>query len=178
MRIALALLFAAFAVFSVYVKSELRQERSPIEGLRIGEKMPDFSLRDPSGAEVSLSSALNQNKIIAINFWASWCGPCRLEMPGFEKLYASKHPEGFTILAVNEDEKRADMDDYLARKPITFPVLLDPGSGFMKQLHVRALPTTILVGRDGRIRQVTEGIQQYLSVFVDAELKASQAKPK
>jgi len=171
-----AALLVGCAVFSVTVKNDLLRERSPLQTLKLGEKMPDFTLKDASGADVALSAVLRDNKVVLINFWASWCGPCRLEMPSFEKLYQTKHAEGFVILAINEDEKRPDMELYLGKKPVTFPVLIDADSALMKRFEVRAMPTSILVGGDGRIRQVTEGIQEYLSMFVDTELKGPQVR--
>ena len=174
MKTALALAaIVGFAIFSVLVKNELRADRSPIAALQIGQPMPDFTLTDLSGAEVSLSRVVKENKLVVINFWASWCGPCRLEMPGFEKLYKAKQKEGFAILGVNVDSKRDDMTDYLSRKPVTFPILIDTGSALMQRLGVRVLPTTILVGADGRIKMVTEGIHEYLSAFVEMELSGA-----
>jgi hypothetical protein len=69
------------------------------------------------------------------------------------------------------------MDLYLSKKPITFPVLIDADNALMKRLEVRVMPTSILVGGDGRIRQVTEGIQEYLGALVDMELKGTLVKP-
>jgi peroxiredoxin len=161
----------ACAAFSVSVKYELRRERSSLKNLVIGEPMPDFTLKDAAGAEVTLSAVVKQNKLVAINFWASWCGPCRLEMPGFEKTYQAKRHAGFVILGINEDEKREDMDKYLGARPVSFPLLLDSDGALMKRLGVRALPTTILVGADGRIVDVREGIHEYLSIFVDMHLE-------
>jgi len=171
-------LLAGFAVFSALVKHELRTEKSPLEALSIGQPMPDFTLTDRSGAKVTLSQVVKQNKIVAINFWASWCGPCRLEMPGFEKEYASKRAQGFALLAINEDERREAMDEYLTRAPVTFPVLLDTDGAVMKRFGVRALPTTVIVGGDGKIRMVTEGMQQLLGMFVDAELRTAAEREK
>src|SRR5688572_28013806 len=151
-------LVCAFAAFSVKVKRDLRQEKSPLETIKIGQAMPDFTLLNPDGTEFTLTKSLDENKIVMINFWASWCAPCRVEMPGFEKLYKARSKDGFLILAVNEDEERAKMDEYLAEKPVSFPVLLDKEGELMKTFGVRALPTTILVGSDGKVSAVYEGV--------------------
>jgi cytochrome c biogenesis protein CcmG/thiol:disulfide interchange protein DsbE len=173
MKTTLIILFVgAFAVFSVMVKNELRRDKSPLQSLQIGQPMPDFTLVDSSGKEYTLSKIIGKNKLVLINFWASWCAPCRLEMPGFEKLQASKGKDGLLILAINEDEDRSQMDAYLKEKPMSFPVLLDPASVLMTRLGGRALPTTILVGGDGKIREVTEGVQEYLDATVEGQLKA------
>jgi peroxiredoxin len=172
-----ALAFLGFAVFSVSVKHDLRGG-SPIKALQVGQPMPDFTLPDTAGNLVTLSDVVKQNKLVVINFWASCCGPCRLEMPGFEKLYASKKAEGFVLLGVNVDAKRPDMDEYLKRKPVTFPVLLDTDSAVMKKLGVRVLPTTIVVEADGSIDNVTEGIHQFLATYVEFRLEALKEKKK
>jgi len=177
MKTALVIIFlCGFSVFSAIVKNELRIGKSPLATLTVGQAMPNFTLRDPAGAETTLSKVTAEKKLVMINFWASWCAPCRLEMPGFEKLYTSKNKDGFVILAVNEDEERSKLDAYLKEKPLTFPVLLDPDSALMKQFGVRALPTTILVGGDGKILEVIEGVQEYLEYSVEANLKADPNK--
>src|SRR5947209_9223682 len=91
------LLLCLFAVFSIAVKTELRREKSPVATLKIGEPMPDFELADVGGNTVELSEAIRGKKLVMINFWASWCGPCRVEMPSFEKLYNDEKDHGFII---------------------------------------------------------------------------------
>jgi thiol-disulfide isomerase/thioredoxin len=176
-KTAAAMLFAlGFVALSVLVKNDLRHQDSPLAGIEIGEKMPDFTLKDLSGADVSLAETVGANKVVAINFWASWCGPCRLEMPGFEKLYQKKHQEGFVLLAINEDEKPDEMTTYLRDKPVTFPVLIDKDGALMKRFKVAALPTTILVNQKGEIMNVTQGLMPFFSALVEVELKNGQTK--
>src|SRR5215207_6654557 len=116
------LLFALFAAFSISVKNQLRKETSPLEALPLGSMMPSFALEDTQGNSVNFEAGPQTAKLTLINFWASWCGPCRMEMPSFQRIYTAKEKEGFLILAVNEDEKRSDLDTYLAKKPVAFPI--------------------------------------------------------
>lgn len=177
MKTALLISFLAlFAAFSIKVKNDLRREKSPLEAIQIGQALPDFTLPNPAGTDVTLSQSLAQNKIVVINFWASWCAPCRIEMPSFEKMYQSKKDSGLLILAVNEDEERAKMDEYLLQKPVSFPVLVDRNSELMKRFGVQALPTTILVGGDGKVQMVYQGLQEYMEFLIDAQLKSIPAK--
>lgn len=177
MKTPITILFlCAFAAFSVIVKNELLVDRSPLEALKIGQQMPDFTLADAEGHEFRLNEVTAEKRLVMINFWASWCGPCRIEMPGFEKIYTSKKDAGFTILAINEDEERARADTYLSEKPVSFPVLFDRDSALMKRFGVRALPTTIIVGHDRKIRQVTEGVSEYVSTMIQTYLKMDELK--
>ena len=86
---------------------------------------PDFTLRDASGAPVSLSDLKGQ--VVMINFWASWCGPCRQEMPLLEAIYQKYEPLGFTLLGVNVEEESADGQAWLEDRPVSFPGVVRPG---------------------------------------------------
>ena len=160
-----------FAVFSITLKTRLRREKSPIAALKIGEAMPDFALPDLGGKTVKLSEVVRDKKLVMINFWATWCGPCRVEMPSFEQLYNEQKNNGFTILAVAEDTERTKVDHYLKEKPVSFPVLLDQDNALLKQLKIETLPTTVLLNSDGKIREVYEGVHPYLQYSVQAALK-------
>ena len=133
--------------------------------------MPDFSLPDANGQMVKFSDVSRNNQVVMINFWASWCMPCRMEMPDFEKMYAAKKTKGFTILAINEDKEREKADAYLKSKPVTFPILIDGDGAIAKRFGIEALPTTILVGRDGKVLQVVEGVEPYIEFVVENELR-------
>ena len=172
MKTALALLLVAgFAVFSIKVKNQLNQKESPLTAVKHGQPMPDFTLPDANGQLVKFSDVSRQNKVVLINFWASWCTPCRMEMPEFEQLYANKKGEGFALLAINVDKEREKADAYLKSKPVSFPVLIDKDGALSKQLGVEALPTTILVGQDGKVLQVFEGVQPYIQFMVENQLR-------
>ena len=171
LKTAVAVLFLClFAGFSIALKTELRREKSPVAALKIGEPMPDFELPDPTGKTVKLSEVSRDKKIVVVNFWATWCGPCRVEMPSFEKLYREQKNNGFIILAIAEDKDRAKLDQYLKDKPVSFPVLIDQDNALAERFKIESFPTTVLVGEGGKIREVHEGVQPYLEFAVRAAL--------
>jgi peroxiredoxin len=177
-KIAISLLFlGAFAVFSVKVKNQLNTRESPLTAVKLGDPMPDFTLPDASGQMVNFSDVSRQNKLVMINFWASWCTPCRMEMPQFERIYATKKGQGFTLLAVNEDREREKAVAYLKNKPVSFPVLMDKDGAVSKQFGVKALPTTILVGQDGKVIQVVEGVEPYVEYLVENYFREKKHGP-
>jgi thiol-disulfide isomerase/thioredoxin len=109
----------------------------------------DFSLVDLDGNKRSLESFAGQ--VVFLNFWATWCPPCRAEMPSMEGLYRELKEEGLAIVAVNSQERREEVADFVMAAGYSFPVLLDESGRVGAVYAVRAIPTTYLVGRDGYI---------------------------
>jgi peroxiredoxin len=116
---------------------------------------PDFTLKSRDGVNIKLSELRGQ--VVMVNFWASWCGPCRQEMPLLQQLFERYQSLGFTLLGVNVDEVRAAADKMLSDVPVSFPVLYDDRGKVSKQYQVKAMPTTIMVDRDGRLRYLHKG---------------------
>jgi thiol-disulfide isomerase/thioredoxin len=116
---------------------------------------PDFTLASKAGGNVRLQEQLGN--VVLINFWASWCGPCREELPYLEELQQEYADLGFTILAVNVDEDPSKADILLNDIAVSFPVLFDVNDDVSKLYDVQAMPTTVIVDRDGNQRLVHYG---------------------
>lgn len=116
---------------------------------------PDFTLKSASGENLRLSEL--RGEVVMINFWASWCAPCRQEMPLLDELYNQYHPLGFTILGVNVEEDPAKARQMLKEAPVNFPVVFDNKSAVSKLYDVVAMPSTVLVDRDGNVRYLHRG---------------------
>ena len=116
---------------------------------------PNFTLKSLTGKNMKLSEMTGN--VVLINFWASWCGPCREEMPLLNALHKKYEPLGFTVLGVNVEEQtdlaRGFLDDF----PVDFPVLLDKQNKVSKMYDVVAMPTTVVVDRDGNMRFIHKG---------------------
>lgn len=119
------------------------------------EAAPDFTLEDAQGRAVTLSELRGQ--VVMINFWASWCGPCRQEMPLLEQIHQRYEPLGFKLIGVNVEENPADGQAFLKERPVSFPVLYDPENGLSKLFDVVAMPSTVLIDRQGNIRYLHHG---------------------
>jgi len=115
----------------------------------------EFKLQSRSGPAVSLSSLKGQ--VVLINFWATWCGPCRKEMPFLEQIQKKYAPLGFTMVGVNVEEDTRLMDAFLNDVPVTFPILLDPANSVSKLYNVSAMPSTVIVDRKGNVRFIHQG---------------------
>ena len=126
---------------------------------------PDFTLKSVSGENLKLSEF--RGEVVLINFWASWCGPCRQEMPVLSALHDKYKALGFTVLGINVEEDSSKARRLLQDIPVSFPVLLDTESIVSKQYDVVAMPSTVLVDRDGNMRYLHKGYKPGLeSVYL------------
>jgi peroxiredoxin len=116
---------------------------------------PDFTLTDANGQSVTLSDLRGQ--VVMINFWASWCGPCREEMPLLEQIHQRYEALGFTLLGINVEEDSTNGQAFLQERPVSFPVLYDPKNNLSKLYDVIAMPSTVLIDRQGNIRYLHHG---------------------
>jgi len=111
---------------------------------------PAFQLSGRGGKTIDLTQFKGQ--VVMINFWASWCGPCRKEFPALDQIYAKYKPMGFTLVAINVESEKSDAEKFLAATPASFPILFDPDNKVSGSYGVSAMPTTVLVDRQGRVR--------------------------
>ena len=108
---------------------------------------PSFALPSRGGDTVSLASL--KGKVVMLNFWASWCGPCRQEMPLLEQMHKRYSALGFTLVGVNVDANSKDAEEWLSKTPVSFPVLFDRESKVSKMYDVSAMPSTVFIDRQG-----------------------------
>jgi peroxiredoxin len=115
----------------------------------------DFTLKTPEGRTVRLSE--QRGKVVFINFWATWCPPCREEMPAMERLWRQHRQAGFVLVAVSLDTDRALVKPYVAEHALTFPIAFDPGLEVANRYGVRALPASFIVDRQGQVAALALG---------------------
>jgi cytochrome c-type biogenesis protein len=164
-------LFGAFNFLNPMLSNSSSPEASLLEAdasIEIGELAPDFQLRSLSGKEVKLSDF--RGHVVLLNFWATWCTPCGLEMPIFQKRLELLSP-GLVVLAVNNNETELEVSDFVDEYGLSFDPLLDPGGKVQDLYQINGYPSTFFVNPDGQIQEIhigiiTEGqLDEYLTAF-------------
>ena len=120
-----------------------------------GKPAPDFALKSSTGENLRLSEF--RGDVVMINFWATWCGPCRQEMPLLDELYSRYNRVGFNLLGVNIDDDSSRAMDMIRELGVNFPVLFDSRKEVSKMYDVDAMPVTVIVDRTGNVRFVHQG---------------------
>jgi peroxiredoxin len=125
---------------------------------------PDFTLRTMGGPNLRLQE--QRGHVVMVNFWATWCGPCRQEMPQLNKLYEKYRDSGFVLLGVNVDDDTRNAAEVASKLGLKFPVLLDTDKVVSHLYDLRTMPSTVLIDRDGKVRYVHPGyVQGYEQVY-------------
>jgi peroxiredoxin len=137
------------AAFSVFAATGLAA--SSLEG----QPAPDFVLKSAAGENLRLSE--HRGDVVMINFWATWCGPCRQEMPLLDDLYSRYQRVGFNLLGVNIDDDSRRAMQMIKELGVNFPVLFDERKEVSQLYDVQAMPVTVLVDRAGNVRHVHHG---------------------
>ncbi|MEE8305142.1 MAG: TlpA disulfide reductase family protein [Candidatus Tectomicrobia bacterium] len=135
---------------------------------------PPFKANTATGEAVSLAEL--RGKVVLVNFWASWCAECRPEMPMFERLHQDFAAQGLTVLGINVREEAGRIHRYAKKLGLTFPLVLDPEGEITASYGVIGLPTTFLVGRDGRPVALAVGPREWGSTEAQAIIQALLAE--
>ena len=152
-RKAVSLLLLAVGVF-VILSWYVREDSPARRGAAIGRRAPSFQLKDLGGHDVSLEQF--KGKIVMLDFWATWCGPCRMTMPLLEELQ-KEHPDDFTLLAVNVGEPEELVTPFVQRQKIEAPVLLDIDGSTGNAYGSESIPMQVLIDQEGIIRHIQTG---------------------
>jgi peroxiredoxin len=120
-----------------------------------GSPAPAFTLGSSAGSNVSLAQYKGQ--VVMLNFWASWCGPCRQEMPLLESIYKKYNRMGFTLIGVNVEPDSNAANQWLKQTPVSFPILYDKDSKVSKMYDVAGMPSTVIIDRTGKVRVLHRG---------------------
>ena len=134
----------------------------------VGTPMPHFKLPATTGSVVS-DSLLGH--LVYIDFWASWCDPCRRSVPWLRALHEKYAAKGLVIVAINLDKDRGAADRFLVKYPAPFRVAFDPAGGTAEAFHVQAMPTSYLVGRDGRVLETHAGFDNKQAAAIEQRIQ-------
>ncbi|HEY4958457.1 MAG TPA: TlpA disulfide reductase family protein [Caldimonas sp.] len=123
---------------------------------------PDFTLNVMGGKNLHLKD--QRGRVVMVNFWATWCGPCRQEMPQLNRLFEKYRASGFVLLGVNVDDDSSKAKEVASKLGVTFPVLLDTDKTVSKLYDLTTMPSTVIIDRDGKVRYIHRG---YLTGYED-----------
>jgi len=141
----------------------------PALAVDAGQPAPAFALPRASGDALTLESL--KGRVVFVDFWASWCAPCKRSFPWMNELHRKYGDKGFTIVAVNVDKRRADADRFLAQVPAAFPVVYDPEGKAPAAYGVKGMPSSYLIDARGNVVQVESGFNDDHAAAIEARIR-------
>src|SRR5689334_15000106 len=158
LRWAIFVALVAVATVAIHYQVKVRLHAGLASGsvrsigrVSVGDEAPDFTLADLRGERLQLSSLRGQ-KVVLLDFWATWCGPCRMAMPALQDIHAELAKDGIELVSVNQGEEAERVRAFIERKQYTFRTVLDGDGAVGSSYGVRALPTVVVIDKQGKVR--------------------------
>jgi peroxiredoxin len=143
----------------------------PALALEVGDRPAEVVSRRLDDPAASFALSATRGKVVYVDFWASWCVPCRLSMPALDDLYGRKGQRGFVVVGVNKDVAAGDARRFLDRVPVHFPLVSDADDAIARAFAVKAMPSGYLIDRKGTIRHVHRGFTPETAAALDREIE-------
>jgi thiol-disulfide isomerase/thioredoxin len=147
---------------------------SPASATEVGQPAPAFSLPSAKGDPVSLDKL--RGKVVYVDFWASWCGPCRRSFPWMNDMQQKYGSKGFVVVAVNVDKKRPDADKFLAQHPANFTIVFDETGATPSAYAVKGMPSSYLIDPQGNVTYVERGFLDEHKAVLEQRIAALVSK--
>jgi thiol-disulfide isomerase/thioredoxin len=141
-------------------------------GIDAGSPVPALDAPALRAGDPVIALRALRGRVVYVDFWASWCVPCRISMPVLEELARRLGPRGFAVVGVNKDATTADAERFLRRVPVTFALVSDPGDAWAIAFGVKAMPSGYLVDRAGVVRHVHRGFTAQTAATLEREIEA------
>ena len=145
--------------------------------IEAGGALPALTLASLGEPQKSIALRELRGKVVYVDFWASWCVPCRISMPALDALYAKHRAQGFTVVGVNQDVSVEDARRFLKKVPVSFPLARGGDEAAAKAFDVKAMPSGYLVDRKGIVRRVHRGFTEETAAQLETELEALLKEP-
>lgn len=158
------LILAGAIVYTVYNTAT----KEKVETLKIGMEAPDFELVDLDGNTVRLSDFEGQG--VFLNFWGTWCPPCKKEMPAMNRQYQVYKDQGVHVLSVNIAQSQFEVENFANNYDLTFPIVIDKSKSVMQAYNINPLPTTVLISPEGKVEKIITGemTEQQIAAYMDS----------
>jgi cytochrome c biogenesis protein CcmG, thiol:disulfide interchange protein DsbE len=137
--------------------------------VRAGEPAPGFALSTPAGEVIDLARL--RGSVVYVDFWASWCAPCRRSFPWMNGLHERYRNQGLAIVGINVDKRRADADKFLRDVPANFPIVFDANGATPSAFNVKGMPTSYLIDRGGVVVAVEEGFRDDRKASIEERIR-------
>ena len=141
----------------------------------IGETAPVFSLKDINGNTVTLDSL--KGKVVFLDFWATWCGPCKEEFPELDALYKKYNKDGLEVVAVSVDKSESNVGEFLKKRPVSFTILTNTKGDVAEAYGLPGMPTAFIIGKDGEIKHRHAGFSKAFLPVYEKEIAELLKKP-
>ena len=138
--------------------------------VRVGEAAPAFELAQADGKPVSLAQL--RGNVVYVDFWASWCAPCKRSFPWMNALHDQHRGDGFVIIGINVDKRRSDADRFLRDVPAAFPIVFDTNGATPAAFDVKGMPSSYLIDRNGVVIAVEEGFHDDRAAALENRIRA------
>lgn len=140
-----------------------------VAALSKGRRAPEIGLRDLDGNPVKMADL--RGKVVVVDFWATWCGPCKEEMPVLDRLYGKYRKKGLVVVGVSQDRDEDKVREFLRRRPVSFPIVHDVRHAVAKRYQPGKMPSSYVIDRSGVVRYVHEGYSARDAARFDREIR-------
>lgn len=155
--LALLTVWVHYKVKVDFYSPEVSGSVSALGNVSVGQLAPELSARDLKDREISLTSLRGRSPVL-LDFWATWCGPCRMSLPSVQKLYEDFAPLGLEVIGVNQGEPREYVREFVTRRQYAFGVVIDEAGSIGASFGIKAIPTTVLIDKNGVVRWLHVGL--------------------
>jgi peroxiredoxin len=163
-----------FFIIHFWVKFQTHPSNTNIQAKKTGDVAPGFQGQTLEGQPFDLKETASKNKILVINFWETWCGPCKQELPYLQRIHSRFNQQGFSIIGVYQSSPEQEVQSMIQENSLTFPMVFDETRSISSQFKIIGVPTTFVVDANLKILRSHEGIDLGLESFVEEQLKELQ----
>jgi cytochrome c biogenesis protein CcmG/thiol:disulfide interchange protein DsbE len=177
-RDALRSLFAVGGLAAMPAAASSLLVPSAARALDAGARAPEIGLASVANGGAQINLAGLRGQVFIVDFWASWCAPCADEMPVLERLFTTHRQNGFTVIGVSQDSAESNIQTFLRRIPVSFPIVLDNAHAVAGRYSPPRMPTSYIVDRRGIVRHVHAGFRSSDAGAIEREVAALVAEPR